>query len=130
MEDKLAVRQLYAESFKRTVVEEYLQTGCSVRRILEKYNIHYKSAIVRWMEQLGYTDITGSFVRPNKFVLKPKEPLPPLSDVGNNEELLKRIKELERRLEDEELLREMYEKMITTAEEQLKIDIRKKRNTR
>jgi len=40
------------------------------------------------------------------------------------------MKDLEQRLEDEQLLREMYEKMIKAAEEQYKISIRKKFNTR
>jgi hypothetical protein len=133
MDHKLEIRQMFDETFKRKVIEEYLATGCSKMSLLKKYNIHFKSAIQTWMRKLGYTDssiISSSFVEPNKFVLKPKEPLQPLSDVDNNEELSKRIKELERRLEDEQLLREMYEKMIKAAEEQYKINIRKKRNTR
>jgi capsule polysaccharide export protein KpsE/RkpR len=41
-----------------------------------------------------------------------------------------RIKQLERELEDSKLLTEAYSLMITTAEEQLKIPIRKKFNTK
>lgn len=130
MEHKLAVRHVYEEPFKRKVVEEYLKTSCSARGLLRKYNIRQKDAIQTWVKQLGYTDIAGSFTRSKNFILNRKEPLKQLADKNDNAELSKRIKELEQRLEDEQLLREIYEKMIKVAEERFKIDIRKKRNTR
>ena len=49
---------------------------------------------------------------------------------SNKEELIKRLKELERRLEDEQLRAEGYSKMIDIAEDQLKITIRKKSDTK
>lgn len=133
MEHKLDIRQMFDETFKRKVIEEYLATGCSKTSLLKKYNIHFKSAIQTWMRKLGYTGSSGissSFGKTNKFILKQEEPLEPLGDKSSNDELFKRIKDLERRLEDEQLLREMYEKMIKAAEEQFKISIRKKANTR
>src|SRR5271156_138689 len=107
MEHKLDIRQMFDETFKRRVIEEYLATGCSKMSLLKKYNIHFKSAIQTWMRKLGYTDsssISSSFEKTNKFILKHKEPSAPLGDKSSDEELLRRIKELERRLEGEELL--------------------------
>ena len=44
----------------------------------------------------------------------------------SKEELIKKLKQMERALEDEQLRAEGYSKMIDIAEEQLKIEIRKK----
>jgi hypothetical protein len=49
---------------------------------------------------------------------------------GDREALKKRIKELERLLEDERLKSEAYNRMIELTEKELKISIRKKANTR
>ena len=45
----------------------------------------------------------------------------------DKKELIKRVKELERKLEDEQIRSLGYNKMIDIAEEQLKISIRKKK---
>lgn len=133
MEHQQEIRQMFDESFKRKVIEEYLTTGCSKVSLLKKYNIHFKSAIQTWMKKLGYSDSVKSkatFGKINKFALKESTSVPPLSDNCSSEELIKRMKELERRLEDEKLLREIYEHMIKVAEEEYKISIRKKSNTK
>jgi cell division septum initiation protein DivIVA len=49
---------------------------------------------------------------------------------SDKEALIKRIKELERKLEDEQIRSEGLSKMIDIAEEQLKITIRKKSSTK
>jgi len=51
-------------------------------------------------------------------------------DLNDNDELQKRIKELERQLEDEKLRSEAYARMIEKAEKELKISIRKKTGTK
>jgi len=48
----------------------------------------------------------------------------------DKKELVKRIKELERKLEDEQIRSFGYSKMIDIAEEQLKVSIRKKPDTK
>lgn len=135
MTEKLPVRKVrvYDESFKRKVIEEYLATGCTKRSLAVKYHIHRKGVIQAWMRQMGYTqrdEARHNFVERKSILLERdnKEGKPAAEE--SPAELSKRIKELEQRLEDEQLLREMYEKMIKVAEGQFKIDIRKKRNTR
>ena len=49
---------------------------------------------------------------------------------SDKETLIKRIKELERKLEDEQIRSEGLSKMIDIAEDQLKISIRKKSVTK
>ncbi|TDO28802.1 hypothetical protein BC659_0882 [Sediminibacterium goheungense] len=56
MEHKVEIRQMFDESFKRKVIEEYLSTRQSKMSIQCKYNIHFKSAICTWMKRLGYTE--------------------------------------------------------------------------
>jgi hypothetical protein len=42
MEHKIEIRQMFDESFKRMVIEEYLSTKCNKMELLRKYNIHFK----------------------------------------------------------------------------------------
>lgn len=120
----------YDREFKRTVVEEYLATGCTKMFLLRKYNIQFKSAIQTWMRVLRYND-PGSQPQRFKFgqiiftsLAKQKLNTPESAD------LQKKIHELERQLEDEKLRSEAYARMIEKAEKELKISIRKKAGTR
>jgi transposase len=129
MEYKLELRQMFDESFKRKVIEEYLSTGCTKKELLRKYNIRFKSAIQTWMNKLGYTDIHRS--QRAKFTFINKIPLPNNNrDTPNESDLQKRINELERLLVDEKLRSEAYARIIVKAEEELNIPIRKKLNTK
>lgn len=129
MEHKIRVSQKFDESFKRTVIEEYLSTGCSKMSLLRKYNIYFKSAIQTWMRKLGYTD----GVKPQKATFVPINTISLAtnsSDKVNNDDLQKKVKELERQLQDEKLRSEAYIRIIEKAEKELNIPIRKKPNTR
>jgi len=48
--------QVYSESFRRKVIEEYLSGNVSKMFLLRKYNIKMKSCIQRWMKLYGYAD--------------------------------------------------------------------------
>lgn len=118
----------YSEDFKRMVIREYLAGGVSQGALLRKYNIGAKSAIPRWMKRFGYTeadklqDINFTGLIPADLAKKKEE--------ATNSELLKRIKELERQLQDEKLRSELYSRIIDKAEKELKIPIRKKPNSK
>ena len=129
MEHKLEIRQMFDESFKRKVVEEYLATGCSKMELQRKYNIRCKSGIHTWMTKLGYTDTHAGQRRKLAVLNKPSLPIQNKSQISPGD-LEKRIKELERQLEDEKLRSEAYLRMIDKAEKELKIPIRKKPNTK
>jgi hypothetical protein len=128
MEHKIEVRQMFDESFKRMVIEEYLATKCNKMELLRKYNIHFKSAIQTWMRRLGYDDIHRS----QKIKFDSTLPLT-ISMAAKNEntrELQKRIQELEQQLQDEKLRSEAYLRIIDKAEKELKVSIKKKLNTK
>ena len=116
----------YTEAFKRKVIEEYLETGTPKERLLVKYGIAYKGAFQAWMPKLGYVDIRR-LPKPAKeladhTLMKPRK--------DNAEVLQRRIKELERELEDEKLRSEAYARLIELAEREQGISIRKKDNTK
>ena|SRR5688572_9603135 len=119
--------QCYTVVFKRKVIEEYLAGGISQMGLLRKYRIGGKSSIPKWMQQLGY--ITKP-VTSAKFTIQIPPDLAKKTDLKSVSELHKRIKELERQLEDEKLRSEAYGRIIDKAEKELKIPIRKKPNTR
>lgn len=119
----------YEEAFKRKVIEEYLETGCTKSSLMLKYNIKSSGAIPTWIARLGYRDVHSlrvcRFVTSNPVIVSQANP-----HVDDQFELKRRIKELERQLEDVKLRAEAYERIIDKAEKELKIPIRKKPNTR
>ena len=128
MEHHIEVRQMFDESFKRMVIEEYLATKCSKMELLRKYNIHFKSAIQTWMKKLGYED-TERHQRVKFDVSLPLTLAMPTKS-ENVRELQKKIQELEQQLQDEKLRSEAYSRIIDKAEKELKVSIKKKHNTK
>lgn len=123
--------QHYTETFKRKVCEEYLEQGVSKVYLLKKYNIRYRSAIQKWMKMYGYEDIHQKARYLNLFSTSSLAANKKTKPVSLAEQSLeKRIKELERLLEDEQLRSEAYQRMIAIAEKELNIPIRKKPNTK
>lgn len=128
MEHQIDVRQMFNESFKRMVIEEYLATKCSKAELLRKYNIHFKSAIQTWMRKLGYEDAQ----RHQRVKFDRSLPLTLAMPYKSEDvrELQKKIQDLERQLQDEKLRSEAYSRIIDKAEKELKIPIKKKHNTK
>jgi transposase-like protein len=120
--------QIYDEAFKRKVIDEYLAGGISKMDLLRKYNIRTKSGIQRWMKKFGYTDVYKS--TEIKFTSLTSVDLTKKTDMKNDIDLLKKIRELERQLAEEKLRSEAYARIIDKAEKELKIPIRKKPNTK
>jgi transposase len=125
MKKKSSKLSRYADSFKRKLIEEYLTSEQSQVDVERAYGVPGHSAIRKWMKKFGYAEKPGlTFDRQIFPTLKKQK------DEVSNEELLKRIKSLERRLEDEKLRSELYERIIDKAEKEMKIPIRKKPGTR
>jgi transposase-like protein len=120
----------YSESFKRKVIEEHLNTGASQSSLLRKYDIRFKGAFQKWMQQLGYINIYQKVGHLQSTTLLPlsakKKKISTSAESGQEA----RIKELERLLEDEQLRSEAYSRMIDIAEKEFHIPIRKKPNTK
>jgi transposase len=106
----------YSESLKREVVRELKLGNLSKKEARRKYEIKGHSALLKWIRKFDdkATD--------NQKLMDYKK--------SDKDALIKRIKELERQLEDEQIRAEGLPKMIDIAEEQLKITIRKKSTTK
>jgi len=127
---------VYCESFRRKVIEEYLNSDASKMSLLRKYDIRIKSGIQRWMKLYGYKEKPYSckekqpavltFTSTSSYALVRKMN----TGKASKKELEEKIRELERQLQDEKLRAEAYARMIDKAEKELKIPIRKKSNTR
>jgi len=121
----------YDEKLKRKVIEEYLATGCSKMSLIRKYHIQFKSAVQTWMRERGYRDPYTVIQKPTfgKLIFHSLAKQSKKSTAGIKE-LEKKVLELQRQLEDEKLRSEAYARIIEKAEQELKISIRKKTNTR
>ncbi len=115
----------YSKDFKVKVIEEYLAGNCTKVDLLRKYDIRFRSAIQTWMKYLGYLDLKNAPILP---VLKVHSLKKIKSKAGPPGQ--KSRKELERELQDAQLLIEAYAKIIEKAEQEYKISIRKKSNTK
>ena len=108
--------KIYSESFKKEVVREVKAGLLSKAEARRKYNIPGSSTIIGWIRKFDGKRSN------NRQIMDYKQ--------TDKETLIKRIKELERKLEDEQIRSEGLSKMIDIAEEQLKITIRKKSATK
>jgi transposase len=108
--------KFYSNSFKREVVREINSGLISKAEARRKYDIRGSSLIISWIRNFD------GKITDNRSIMDYKK--------SDKELLIKRIKELERQLEDEQIRSEGLSKMIDIAEEQLKITIRKKSTTK
>ena len=106
----------YNESLKREIVIAVQSGQISKERARKKYGIKGHSTISKWICKFEESD-------PHLKSIMDYSKL-------DKKELIKRIKELERKLEDEQIRSLGYSKMIDIAEDQLKVSIRKKPDTK
>ena len=114
-------RKAFSDEFKLQVIGEVLNGGLSKETARKKYGIKQKSAILNWMRTFGLS----GHKQPPAYFERMKE-----DQKSDKEALLKRIQDLERKLEDAELLAFGYSRMIDIAERDLNISIRKKQSTK
>jgi len=106
----------YSESLKREIVFQVQSGQISKEEARRKYGIGGSSTVLKWIRKFEGSDPhLQSIMDYNK---------------SDKKELIKRIKELERKLEDEQIRSFGYSKMIDIAEERLKVPIRKKPDTK
>ncbi|MBE0677038.1 MAG: hypothetical protein IH591_20465 [Bacteroidales bacterium] len=109
-------RKFYSDSIKREIVREVKSGLLSKIEARRKYDIPGSSTIIGWIRK--FEGKTTDYRR----IMDYKK--------SDKEDLIKRIKELERKLEDEQIRSEGLSKIIDIAEDQLKISIRKKSATK
>lgn len=109
----------YTEEFKRSVCEEFLSGNLTLRAMEHKHGLG-NSRLNYWLKEYGY-----QIKKP--YILKT---LSMAKKVRKNSDETSRVRELEKQLEMARLEAAAYRKMIDIAEEELKIDIRKKSGTK
>lgn len=115
---------------RRQIIEEWQQSGKTKREIWEKYTgrVEEKGRIFRWMRELGL-DISKKQTILNP--VKSDNMAKSKNDISSEVlEMQEKIKALEKALLNSELRATAYETMIEIAEKELKINIRKKSNTK
>ena len=125
----------FSETEKHEMIKDYLQSGSSKREIWKKYTGQSDhGTLIRWMRKLGYNvkSQRKSPVQISTFATmsKPKAKSTPGSENFETLQLKKRIFELEKQLKDAELKAIAFSTMVDIAEEEFKIPIRKKLNTK
>lgn len=123
---------VFTGDFKQKIIREYLESDLTKREILDKYGIRSNSAIQSWMKQFGIDDPYGKkdylgVINLNR--LKKKQPEPSQLEL-EKKALEKRIRELEQKLEEEQIRTEMLARVIEIAENDYKLNIRKKPSTK
>ncbi|MBC7867279.1 MAG: hypothetical protein H7X88_07080 [Gloeobacteraceae cyanobacterium ES-bin-316] len=116
---------------KTQIINEYLTQGCGFRKLAAKYGIS-RTTICNWVlvhqgiHNLPPTQKQETYSN-NCMNSSPKKSTTP----GNqtNDELLQKIAALEKQLEDQQLKVVVLDTLITVAEKQLNISIRKKPGT-
>ncbi len=110
---------MITKSEKESIITEKLTSGISYRELSEKYGVSFQT-IHQWVQ--NYQGIMRSRTRKRAEMRKKKiKPAPPA-----NEKLLSEIELLKEELRKSKLMNEVLNEVINTAEEELKISIRKK----
>lgn len=113
-------RLYFSDVLKRRIIQEVLSGSISKEGARRQYGIRGKSAILKWMRKFGYASKFDSITFRMKLKELPKDP----------EQLMRRIVELEKALEEAKLSSKFYSTMIDIAEKEFKIPIRKKSVTK
>ena len=113
----------YSEDFKWEVVQKVLSGKFTKEEARKIYGIKSNCAILYWMRQFSGNDNyrTSSLALGNSIEM---------SQTKKEKGLENRIKQLEDALKREQLRADLWQKVVETAEEQLKVDIVKKYGAR
>lgn len=131
IKSQILERRIYSLELRHQICKEHMLEGVKMADLVRKYELSCHSLIHSWLRRLGYLPginrRTGvSYLRfENEDNLKKK---------ATNDKILteeqKQIALLKKELEDARILAEGYRRMIEIAEQELKIPIRKKLNTK
>ena len=119
MEEQKKELSKYSETFKWKVVQEVLTGKLTKEAARVAYGIKSNCAILYWMRKYsGNDDYRNTHSLTNDFSA--------MHNSREQDESKERIKQLEEELRRANLRADLWQKMIEVAEEQLKIDIKKK----
>jgi transposase len=115
---RIKPQPIYSDSFKLGVIACVVNTGMTKEQARIEFGIGGKSSILEWMKKYGYPTESPT----NAAMTKPAEKNDP-------DELKKKVRQLEKQLQNERIRSEFYRTMIDVAERELGISIRKKSGT-
>lgn len=130
-------KRVYPLEFKHRVCKEHIVDGLKLRELVQKYALSTHSLIHDWLRQLGYLPATHR--QYSRVLYLGPENHPELGKKSIQGTTVKpgicspeqaEIDRLKRELEDAKILAEGYKRMVEIAEQELKIPIRKKYNTK
>lgn len=121
------IRKKYSEALKQEVISQVKNGLMSKEEAKRHYNISGKSAVLNWLRNYEKYGVCSLALRSYSMSSKQTDKL---ENSVSAQQQAQRIKELERQLEDAQLLNEMYDRMINIAEREFKIPIRKKPDTK
>jgi transposase-like protein len=113
-------KSAFSDSFKRMVAEEILSGSIFIAAAAKKYGIPSRSTVSQWIKW---------YQKNNDIVVSIPTPVPEEGKYNATDDP-DRIKELQKALEQAKLNIIGLETLIEVAEEQLKIEIRKKPGTK
>lgn len=124
-------RKIYSLELRHKICKEHIIDGVKLTVLVRKYKLSCHSLIHRWLRNLGYMPGVNrracvSYLRFENDVTLTKKSTS--SKILTEEQ--KQIAFLKQELENTKLLAEGYRRMIEIAEQELKIPIRKKPNTK
>jgi transposase len=120
----------YSIELKHKVCKEHIEEGIGLAKLVGKYKLSCHSLIHRWLRDLGYIACAN---RPRSAYIGVENFLGVKNKSGKKELRTPEQQEIEllkKQHEDARLQVEGYRRMIEIAETELKIPIRKKRNTK
>lgn len=129
----------FSEAEQHQIIREFLSGHCTKQEVWQKHTgqADEHGHLLRWMRRLGY----GVPVKKVKGNIAPNHSVMPINNVepeptaGPEEplesfQMKKKIRELERQLEEAELKAVAFSTMVDIAEKEFRIPIRKKSNTK
>ena len=122
-------------SERHHIIQEMLSSNCTKREIWMKYTGQREEhgCLLKWMRQLGYSELSlRRFTFGENISLMAKKQFTTTKAEESFEilQLKKRIYELENQLKDAEMKAIAFSTMVDIAENEFKIPIRKKLNTK
>lgn len=114
---------------RHQMIKEYLETDQTKVEIWRKYTGYQDEhgALLKWMRMYGYID---DEIKRKPIFAQKSSYMPESDDQLDKVQLLARIKQLEKDLQDARLKEEGYRTMIEIAEKTFKIPIVKKSDTK
>lgn len=131
LQNQLIERRIYSLDIQHKICKEHIEAGTKLCDLVRKYNLSTHSLLHDWLRKLGYLPGYNRRRRVEYIGIETSSTLnknPSKNKLVTPEQ--KQIQFLNKELEDAKLLAEGYRRMIEIAEQELKISIRKKPNTK